>query len=55
MNNGIYGITQHTGKYDGEFDADNYAPDPENTPLFCAIFWTLVVSVSVCIWMGWMI
>jgi hypothetical protein len=43
---GLYGITKNTGKYEGEFDANNYHPDPEGRPLFRAIFWSIVVSVT---------
>ncbi len=40
MNNGLYGITQDTSEHERSFD-----PDPENTPLFRAIFWSLIASV----------
>ena len=38
---GLYGITKRTGKYEHDFN-----PDPENTPLFRVIFWSLVISVT---------
>ncbi len=47
---GLYGITNRTGKYEQDFN-----PDPENTPLFRVIFWSIVASVVICVAMGWMI
>jgi hypothetical protein len=51
MYKGKYGITQQSGRY----TRNDFNPDPENTPIFRAIFWSLIVGVIVCVALGWMI
>jgi hypothetical protein len=51
MYKGKYGITQQSGKYSG----NDFQPEPENTPLFRVIFWSLVASVIIGWLFGWLV
>jgi hypothetical protein len=51
MYKGIYGITQHSGKYSRK----DFNQDPEDTLLFKVIFWSIVASVTIGWLFGWLV